>query len=132
MHAEGPDAMNVLLWILQGVLALLYLSGGAYKLFSFDEVASQMSALSRTGWGAVGALEMAGAVLLIVPAAAKWMPMLTPLGASVLALETLALAALYARYSLAIAVTNPLVWSVVMGLMAIFVAYGRYALRPIT
>jgi hypothetical protein len=52
---------------------------------------------------------MVGAVLLIVPAAAKWMPVLTPLAAAALGLETLVLAGLYARYSLALTVTNPLV-----------------------
>jgi hypothetical protein len=44
--------------------------------------------------------------------------------------ESLALAGLYARYSLELTATNPLVWVVLMGLMAAFVAYGRYALRP--
>jgi hypothetical protein len=122
--------MNVLLWVLQVVLALLYLAGGAYKTFSFDEVAKQLTALPRGGWAALGVLEMLGAVLLIVPAAAKWMPVLTPLAAAVLALETLAVAAVYAQYSLKLAATNPLVWAVVMGLLAAFVAYGRYALRP--
>ena len=78
----------------------------------------------------LGVLEMVCAVLLIVPAAANWMPSLTPTAAAVLALETLVLSALYARISLALAATNPLVWSVVMGLLATFVAYGRYALSP--
>jgi len=122
--------MNVLLWVLQVALALLYLSGGAYKLFSFDELARQFSALSRGGWRALGVLEILGAVFLIVPAAANWMPTLTPLAAAVLALETLALAGLYARYSLKLTVANPLLWAVVMGLLAAFVAYGRYALTP--
>jgi hypothetical protein len=53
-----------------------------------------------------------------------------PFAADALALESLALALLYAQYSLAIAATNPLVYVVVMGLMAAFVAYGRYALGP--
>ncbi len=123
--------MNVLLWVLQVALALLYLAGGAYKAFMFDELASQMRALPRGGWRALGVLEMLCAVLLIVPAAAKWMPVLTPLAAAALALETLALAALYARYSLKLTAANPLVWSVVMGLLAAFVAYGRHALRPL-
>jgi hypothetical protein len=123
--------MNVLLWILQGALALLYLAGGSYKVFSFDELANQLTMLSRGGWRALGVIEMIGAVLLIVPAATKWMPGLTPLAATVLALETLGLAALYAQYSLKVAATNPLVWSVVMGLMVAFVAIGRYALRPL-
>lgn len=124
--------MNVVLWILQAVLALLYLSGGAFKTFSFDEVASQMTAISRGGWGAIGVLEMVGAVLLIVPAATQWMPMLTPLAATVLAVETLSLAALFAQYSLKLVVTNPLTWNLVMGVLVAFVAYGRYVLRPLS
>jgi hypothetical protein len=120
--------MNILLWVLQAVLALLYFSGGAYKVFSFDEIAAQMVALSRGGWAALGVFEVVGAVLLIVPAATKWMPILTPIAAAALALETLVLAALYARYSVELAVTNPMVWAVTMGLLAAFVAYGRYAL----
>ncbi|MGH7585295.1 MAG: DoxX family protein [Gemmatimonadales bacterium] len=122
--------MNVLLWILQVALALLYLAGGAYKVLKFDEIANQMDPLARGASGAVGAFEMLGAVLLVVPAAAKWMPVLTPLAAAALALESLALAGLYARHSLELTAANPLVWSVVMGLLAAFVACGRYALRP--
>jgi hypothetical protein len=68
---------------------------------------------------------------LVVPAAVKWMPILTPIAAAALALESVALAVLFAQYSLALTATNPLVFVVVMGLVAAFVAYGRYALRPI-
>ena len=122
--------MNVLLWVLQVALALLYLAGGAYKVLHFDEIANQMAPLSRGGSAALGVLEMVCAVLLIVPAAARWMPILTPLAAAALALESLALAGLYARHSLDLAASNPLVWAVAMGLLAAFVAYGRYSLRP--
>src|SRR5437867_12090012 len=119
--------MNVLLWVLQVALALLYLAGGSYKVFKFDELANQMRALSRGGWRALGVLEMLGGVMLVVPAAAQWIPILTLLAATALALQTLALAGLYARYSLKLAATNALVWAVVMGLLSAFVAYGRYA-----
>jgi uncharacterized membrane protein YphA (DoxX/SURF4 family) len=78
-----------------------------------------MRARPRGGWRALGVFEMLGGILLVVPG-------VTPLAAAALALETLALAGLYARYSLKVAVTNPLVWSVVMGLLAAFVAYGRW------
>jgi hypothetical protein len=124
--------MNVLLWVLQLALALLSFGGGAYKVFMFDELAKMpaMGALPRGGWGALGVFEMLCGVLLVVPAATNWMPVLTPLAAAALALESLALAAVYARYSLELTATNPLVWVVMMGLMAAFVAYGRYALRP--
>jgi hypothetical protein len=55
---------------------------------------------------------------------------LTPLAAAALALESLALAVLHARYSLALTAANPLVWVVAGALIAAFVAYGRYALGP--
>ena len=120
--------MNILLWILQVALALLCLAGGAYKLFQFDELAKvpATAALPRAGWGAIGVLEMLCAVLLIVPVAVKWMPILTPLAAAVLAVEALALSVNNARYSLQLAATNPLVWTLAMAVMAAFVAWGRY------
>jgi hypothetical protein len=125
--------MNVVLWVIQVVLALLAGSGGAYKVFMFDEMAKvpAVGALSKSGWAAVGVLEMVCAVLLIVPAATKWKPELTPMAAGVLALESLALAVLYGRYSLELRGTNPLVYVLVMGMMAAFVAYGRHSLKPI-
>ena len=124
--------MKILLWIFQVALALLSFAGGVYKVFMFDELAKvpATGALGRGGWGALGVFEMLCAVLLIVPAATNWMPVLTPLAAAALVLESLALAGLYARYSLELTATNPLVWVVVMGLMATSVAYGRYAIRP--
>ena len=123
--------MNVFLWVFQAALAFLYLAGGYFKAFKFDELASQITALPRGGWRVLGVLEMLGAVLLIVPAATKWMPVMTLVAAAVLALESLALAAVFAQYSLKLTAKNPLVWNVVMGLLAAFVAYGRYALRPL-
>jgi DoxX-like family len=69
--------------------ALLSFAGGAYKVFMFHELAKvpTTSALSRGGWGALGAFEMLCAILLIVPTAAKWVPVLTPLAAAALAGE---------------------------------------------
>jgi hypothetical protein len=123
--------MNTLLWILQAALAFLYLSGGAYKTFKFEQLAKQMSTIPHNGWRLLGVIEMLGGLLLVVPAITHWMPELTPLAAAALAVETLALAALYARQSLKVAATNPMVWAAVMGLLAAFVAYGRYALAPL-
>jgi hypothetical protein len=122
--------MNILLWVLQVALALLYLAGGAFKTFNPADVARQITALPTGVWRALGVFEVLGAVLLIVPAAANWMPELTPLAAAVLALETLGLAAVYARYSLKLAATNPLVFALPMGVVAVLVAYGRYSLSP--
>lgn len=123
--------MNIFLWVVQSLLALLYVSGGAYKTFAFAEVAKSLPALPLPAWQALGVIEMIGGVLLIVPAAIKWMPSLTPLAAAVLTAETLLLVVIYAQYSLAIAATNPLVFAVVQLLLVAFVAYGRYVLQPV-
>lgn len=77
-------------------------------------------------------VEMLGGILLVVPGVAGWAPSLTPLVAAVLTIETLGLAALYARYSRKLTPSNPLVYAAVMGVAVAFVAYGRYALVPLS
>lgn len=125
--------MSFLLWILQIALALFSFMGGQYKLLHFPELAKmpQTAALPRAGWGALGVFEILCAILLIIPAATKWMPVLTPLAAAALTLEALALTVLFAQYSLALTAVNPLLYVAVMALVAAFVAYGRFMLRPL-
>lgn len=124
--------MNVLLWILQVALAFTYCAGGSYKLSKSDLLASQVPAIRTGGWRGLGLIEVLGAILLIVPAALRWMPSLTPLAAAVLAVETLGLAAtFYVRYSIKLTPKNPTLWAVVMGVLVAFVAYGRYVLAPV-
>ncbi len=124
--------MNIFLWILQAILAFLYAVGGYYKAFQFEGLAKQFNEIPHGGWRALGVLEMIGAVLLIVPAVTNWMPVLTPFAATVLAVETLVISAVYARHSMKLTAANPLVWSLVMLLLVTFVAYGRYTILPLT
>lgn len=122
--------MNILLWVLQFALAFLYVSGGAYKFFKVDDLAKHGGGLPRGGWRALGVIEMLGGVLLVVPTAVTGQPALTAIVAAVLALETLALAAIYARKSLKLVAANPMVWATAMGILVAIVACGRYALMP--
>ena len=123
--------LNVFLWILQAMLAFLFVASGAYKLFSFEELSQTFAALPLVAWQALGILEIVGAVLLIVPAALHRKPTLTWIAATVLTVETFGLAALYATYSLELAATNPLPWAVVIGVLSAFVAYIRRNLAPL-
>lgn len=124
--------MNVVVWILQVALALVSLAGGAYKVFQYQELARvpAAAALSRGGWGAIGVFEILCALLLVVPAATRRLPALTPLAAAALTIESIALGILYGQYSLAVTATNPLVYVVVIALVAAFVGYARLAPRP--
>jgi hypothetical protein len=123
--------MNWVLWIVQGVLALLLLAGGGFKLTQVETLAGQFSDVPAAAWRVFGLVEIVGAVLVILPAATGWKPVLTPIAAGVLLVESLVLAAIYARASLAWSGDNPLVYAVVMAIGLAFVAYGRLAIVPL-
>jgi hypothetical protein len=119
--------MKMLLWIVQIVLAFLYLAGGSFKAMNPNDVAAVTPAILPGLWRLIGVFEVIGAILLIAPAVARSASRWTPLVAGLLACETFMLAAVFASYSLEIAATNPLVFALPMGIMAVVVAYGRSA-----
>lgn len=126
--------MNIVLWILQAALAFLLLGGGFTKTFKIDALASMpaMNALPRIGWQVLGVLEIVCALLLIVPAAFTWRPHLTPLAAAIVTVESVVLAVLYGRASLKLEAANPFVWSVLMAVLAVCIAYGRHSPGNVT
>lgn len=115
--------MNVLLWVLQILAALLYGSSGVMKVFMFDEISAEVpsfGALPREVWAALGIIELVCTVGLVVPAALR-QPRLTGLAAAVLATESLVFIGVHVAYREA----APIVMSGVLGLVMAFVAYGR-------
>jgi uncharacterized membrane protein YphA (DoxX/SURF4 family) len=122
--------MNILLWVLQVLAALLYGSSGVMKVFMFDKISRDVAsfgALPRQAWWVLGVLELVCTALLIVPDALHWQPSLTVLAATVLALESLVFIGVHVKYR---EVTS-IVLSAVLGLVMAFVAYGRMVLSPI-
>jgi len=123
--------VHLFLWTLQAALALLLLSGGAYKIATRADLAKQFASLPGGAWAAFGALEVVAGLMLIVPAATGWMPSLTAWAAVVIAAESLLLALVYGRVSTALGASNPFTFAAAMGLVAAFVAYGRFVLSPL-
>ena len=122
--------MNILLWVLQILAALVYGASGVMKVFMFDKISEQVpsfGALPRQAWMALGTLELVCVVGLIVPAALRWHPLLTVLAATVLAIESLVFIWVHVRYH----EIGSIVMSGVLGLLMAFVAYGRLVLKPI-
>src|SRR5215472_2023861 len=114
--------MNVLLWVLQGLAALLYASSGIMKVFMFDKISHDVrsfAALPRRAWTALGILEFVCVVGLIVPAAFHWQPVLTVVAAVVLAVESLVFIGVHAKYR----EVTPIIMSAVFGLLMAFIAY---------
>ncbi len=122
--------MNILLWVLQVLAALLYGASGVMKIFMFDQISGDVpsfGALPREAWMALGILELVCAVGLIVPAALRWQPRLTVLAATLLAIESLVFIGVHVKYS----EMTPIIMSAVLGLLMAFIAYGRMVLKPI-
>ena len=122
--------MNVLLWVLQVLAALVYTASGVMKIFMFDKVSHDVpsfGALPRNAWMALGILELVCVVGLIVPAAFHWRPALTVLAATVLAIESLVFIGVHVKYH----ESAPIIMSGVLGLLMAFIAYGRMVLQPI-
>lgn len=122
--------MNILLWVLQIVAALLYGSSGVMKVFMFDKVSKDVpsfGALPRNVWMILGVAELVCTVGIVVPDAAHWQPELTIVAAAVLAVESLVFIGVHVKYR-EMAAT---VLSAVLGLLMAFIAYGRMVLHPI-
>ncbi len=123
--------MNVVLWVLQILGALLFGASGVMKVFLLDKVSSDVPSfrvLPRRAWTALGILELACTLGLIVPSLLPWQPQLTGTAAAVLALETLVFIYVHVKAR----ETPPIVFSAGLGLLMAFVAYGRLVLVPIS
>ena len=122
--------MNILLWVLQVLAALMYGASGVMKVFMFDKASEgvpSFGALPRDAWKTLGVLELVCTVGLIVPAAFHWKPALTVVAATVLAIESLVFVWVHVRYR----EIPSIILSGVLGLLMAFVAYGRMFLKPI-
>lgn len=117
--------MNIALWVVQSLLALLLISGGGYKVTSSGALATQFPALPAAAWRLLGIVEVVGGLSLVLPMALQWMPHLTSLAALVLCIEAIGLSIVYARKSLAMTAQNPLVFSIPMALMLALVYFKR-------
>jgi hypothetical protein len=121
--------MNILLWVLQAALAWFCLAGGAYQILKIDElkkVAASMRALPRGLWALLGACSVLAGLGLILPGAFNLLPVLTPVAAAAVAVENVLISALYVHYG----DKAPLKFSASIAVVAAFVAYGRFVLKP--
>jgi uncharacterized membrane protein YphA (DoxX/SURF4 family) len=120
--------MNVALWIAQGLLAAIFLFAGGMKLvMPIDELTKQMP-LPLPGWFVwfTGVVEVLGAIGVILPWLLRVRPGLTPLAAAGLIIVMIGATV----YTLAAGEIASALISVAVGILAAFVAYGRWRLAP--
>lgn len=119
--------MNIVLWIIQVLLALLFVFAGVMKfIIPVEEMTKQMPvALSGLFLHFIGVCEVLGGLGLVLPMLLRIKPWLTPIAAIGLAIIILGAIA----FSLQLGVMQALM-PVVVELLLMFVAYGRWRLVP--
>ncbi len=119
--------MNVVLWIIAGVLALAFLAAGAMKIGQprkklADSGMPWVEDFSDGAVKGIGALEVLGAIGLILPAALDIAPVLVPIAATGLALLMGGAAITHARRR----EPQGIAVNAVLFVLAAVVAWGRF------
>ena len=122
--------MNVALWIIQALLAALFLFAGGMKLVTpIEEMMKQMPlALPPLFLYFIGVVEVLGAIGLILPWLLRIRPGLTPLAAAGLVMVMIGAVV----YGFAAGDAAMALMPLAVGLLLAFVAYGRWRLTPPT
>ena len=124
--------MNIVLWIIQVLLALLFLFAGGMKLILPIDVLTAMGSPNQVHLPGllirfIGVCEVLGGLGLILPGLLRIKTGLTPLAAAGLVIIMIGAVVLTAIGD-GIA---PAMFPLVVGLLLVFVAYGRWRLAPL-
>ena len=114
---------SIILWTVQGVLALMFLFVGGMKLILPIQLLLSQMPMPLPGLFVrfIGLAEVAGGLGLILPGLLRIRPMLTPLAALGLVLDMIGATA----YNLISGQIGSAVVTVVLGLICVAIAYGR-------
>jgi uncharacterized membrane protein YphA (DoxX/SURF4 family) len=118
--------MSTALWVVQALLALLFLFAGAMKFIMPIEEMTKQVPLPGLFLHFIGVAEVLGAFGLILPWLLRIRPALTPLAAAGLVIIMIGATGLM----LATGGIGQALFPLVVGVLAAFVAYGRWRLAP--
>jgi hypothetical protein len=126
-HKPAGRKLNVVLWIIQVLLALLFLFAGGVKLIM--PIAAMAKQVALPGWFLlfIGVAEVLGGIGLILPGVTRILTGLTPLAASGLVIIMTGATWISVKEGTILTALFPLV----VGLFAAFIAYARWRLAPL-
>jgi uncharacterized membrane protein len=121
--------MKKTLWAIQILLALVFLFAGGAKFFvPVDQMTKGMPALLASGSFIhfIGVCELLGGLGLVLPGLLRKKPGITPLAAAGLVILMIGATSLSIPQGAAMAV-----FPLLTGMLAAFVAYGRWRVAPL-
>nr|WP_284500536.1 DoxX family protein [Microbulbifer sp. GX H0434] len=118
-----------MLWVLQIILALHTAMGAVWKFSNPEQTVPSLNAIPHGAWLGMAVFELACSVCLILPAFYKPLAVLAPIAALCIAAEML----LFSVLHLSSGETNhgPMIYWLVVAAVCVFIAYGRFALKPL-
>ncbi|WP_411032762.1 DoxX family protein [Shinella sp. BYT-45] len=121
--------MNILLWVLQVLLALHTAVGAAWKLFNSEQAVPSLKAIPHGIWLGMSAVEVLCALGLVLAGFHRPLAFLVPFAAIVVAAEML----LFCGVHIASGDRSygPMVYWLVVVAICAFIAYGRLVLKPL-
>jgi uncharacterized membrane protein YphA (DoxX/SURF4 family) len=120
--------MSITLWIVQVLLALVFLLvGGSKVVLPIEQLTAQIP-LPGLLVRVIGALEVLGALGLVLPGVFRMRMGLTPLAAAGLAVEMV----VATIFSLSVFGVGSIVLPLVLAILSACVAYGRWKLAPLS
>jgi uncharacterized membrane protein YphA (DoxX/SURF4 family) len=119
--------MNIVLWVMQAVLAAVFLSAGLPKITKPKEelvapMGQWVNSFPGPGIKLLGLVEVLGAVGLVVPPLVGIAPVLAPVAAVGIVLIMIGAIVAHARESAGSKITM----NVVLSVLAVVVAWGRF------
>ena len=120
--------MNILLWVLQILLAGHTAIGAVWKFSHSEQTVPSLKAIPHGVWLAMAVFELLCSVALILPAFNKPLAILAPIAAACIAVEMLLFSGLHIRSG--DANYGPMIYWLVVAAVCAFVAYGRFVFRP--
>lgn len=117
--------MNIALWVIAGILALVFVGAGAAKITTpkaklAEKGMPYVEDFTANQIKGIGALEILGAIGLIVPAFIGWAHWLVPTAALGLTLVMIGAIVVHSRRK------EPFIPALVLGILAAFVFIARF------
>ncbi len=121
--------MNVLLWVLQVLLAVHTAVGAVWKWSNPENSMPSLGAIPHGVWLGMSVVELFCAVALVVPAISKRLAIAAPIAAAVVAVEMLSFTGIHLASGSGSA--GPVIYWLVVAAVCAFIVCGRLAGKPI-
>src|SRR5690606_4754008 len=121
--------MNILLWVLQVLLALHTVMGAVWKFSNSEQAVPSLSAIPHGAWLSLSVVELMCSVALVVPALSKVLGMFAPAAALCIMAEMLLFCAIH--LSSGDSNKGQMIYWLTVAAFCLVIAVGRFWLSPL-